>query len=130
MSKSATTKLRRLPFNAPVRAWALSEWALIPLRLFLGVTFLYGGLMKLSNPNFLNAKSPISIQQQLVASIRISPIHSLISPLTHFAKPLGIFIAFAELAIGLGTLFGLWTRIAALGGAFLSLNLFLTVSFH
>jgi len=130
MSKSATTKLRRLPFNAPVRAWALSEWALIPLRLFLGVTFLYGGLMKLSNPNFLNAKSPISIQQQLVASIRISPIHSLISPLTHFAKPLGIFIAFAELAIGLGTLFGMWTRIAALGGAFLSLNLFLTVSFH
>ncbi len=130
MPTPATSKLRRLPFNAPVRAWALSEWALIPLRVFLGVTFVYGGLMKLSNPNFFNPKSPISIQQQLIASIRISPIHSLISPMTHFAKPLGIFIAFAELAIGLGTLFGLWTRIAAIGGAFLSLNLFLTVSFH
>lgn len=130
MSTPATSTLRRLPFNAPVRAWALSEWALIPLRLFLGVTFVYGGLMKLSNPNFLNPKSPISIQQQLIASIRISPIHSLISPMTHFAKPVGIFIAFAELAIGFGTLFGLWTRIAALGGAFLSLSLFLTVSFH
>ncbi len=130
MSTPATSTLRRLPFNAPVRAWALSEWALLPLRLFLGVTFIYGGLMKLANPNFLNPKSPISIQQSLVASIRISPIHSLITPLTHFAKPLGVFLAFAELAVGLGVLFGFWTRIAAIGGAFLSLNLFLTVSFH
>lgn len=130
MSKTYAPKLRRLPFNAPVRAWALSEWALLPLRVFLGVTFVYGGLMKLANPNFLNPKSPISINQQLAASIRISPIHSLISPLIHFAKPLGIFIAFAELAIGLGTLVGLWGRVAAFGGALLSFNLFLTVSFH
>jgi thiosulfate dehydrogenase [quinone] large subunit len=130
MSKTSTPKLRPLPFNAPVRAWALSEWALIPLRLFLSVTFIYGGLMKLANPNFLNPQSPISIYQQLAGSIRISPIHSLISPLTHYAKPLGIFIAFAELAVGLGSLLGLWTRVAAIGGAFISLSLFLTVSFH
>jgi thiosulfate dehydrogenase (quinone) large subunit len=130
MPKTSSTTLRPLPFNAPVRAWALSEWALIPLRLFLGVTFIYGGLMKLANPNFLNPKSPISIYQQLAGAVRLSPIHSLISPLTHYAKPLGIFIAFAELAIGFGSLFGLWTRIAAFGGALLSLNLFLTVSFH
>lgn len=130
MSRSSTPKLRPLPFNAPVRAWALSEWALIPLRLFLSVTFIYGGLMKLANPNFLNPQSPISIYQQLAGSIRISPIHSLISPLTHYAKGLGIFIAFAELAVGLGSLLGLWTRIAAIGGAFISLSLFLTVSFH
>jgi len=34
------------------------------------------------------------------------------------------------LAIGLGTLLGLWQRLAAAGGAALSLMLFLTVSFH
>ena len=34
------------------------------------------------------------------------------------------------MAIGLGVLLGLWTRIAAIGGAILSLSLFLTISFH
>ena len=121
---------RRLPFHAPVRAWALAEWALLPLRLFLGATFLFAGLQKLANPNFFRAQSPTSIQAQLIASARISPIHMLLSHLIQFAKPLGVVIALSEVAIGLGTLIGLWTRIAALGGAVLSFTLFLTVSFH
>jgi thiosulfate dehydrogenase (quinone) large subunit len=121
---------RRLPFHAPVRAWALSEWALVPLRLFLGVTFLFAGLQKLANPNFFNAKSPISIQAQLLGATHTSPIHPLLSHLLGAAKPIGIVIAFGEVAVGLGTLLGLWTRLAALGGLLLSLSLFLTVSFH
>ena len=44
--------------------------------------------------------------------------------------PIGIVIALAELAVGLGALLGLWTRVAAAGGIVLSLTLFLTVSFH
>lgn len=123
-------KERRLPLRAPVRAWALAEWALLPLRLFLGATFVYASLQKLANPNFFNAQSPSSIQAQLVASARISPVGSLLGHFVQFAKPLGIVIALSELAIGLGALLGLWTRIAALGGAILSFSLFLTVSFH
>jgi thiosulfate dehydrogenase [quinone] large subunit len=121
---------RRLPFNAPVRAWALSEWALVPLRAFVGATFLYAGLQKLANPNFFKKASPISIQSQLIAASHTSPIHAILSHLEGIAKPIGFVIAFSEIAIGLGTLFGLWTRIAALGGLILSLSLFLTVSFH
>lgn len=121
---------RRLPLGAPVRAWTLSEWSLLPLRLFLGATFTFAGLQKLANPNFFNAQSPSSIQAQLIASARVSPIHLLIGHLLRFATPLGVIIALAELAIGLGALLGLWTRIAALGGAILSFSLFLTVSFH
>jgi thiosulfate dehydrogenase [quinone] large subunit len=121
---------RRLPLNAPVRAWTLSEWSLLPLRIFLGGTFVFAGLQKLANPNFFNSQSPNSIQAQLVASARVSPIHLLIEHLVRFATPLGVIIAFSELAIGLGALLGLWTRIAAIGGAVLSFGLFLTVSFH
>lgn len=40
----------------------------------------------------------------------------------------GYAIAFGELAVGIGTLLGLLTRIAALGGALISLSLWLTVS--
>src|SRR6185437_986414 len=71
-----------------------------------------------------------SIQAQLAAAARRSPIHALISPLAHVAVPLGILIAFGELAVGVGTLLGFRGRIAAAGGVVLSLMLFLTVSFH
>jgi thiosulfate dehydrogenase (quinone) large subunit len=121
---------RRLPFGAPVRAWSLAEWALLPLRLFLGVTFLFAGLQKLANPNFFHSQSPISIQAQLIAASHTSPIHALLIHMISFAKPIGLVIAFAEVAIGLGVLLGLWTRIAAIGGAILSFSLFLTISFH
>jgi len=103
---------------------------MLPLRAFLGFTFCFAGLQKLANPNFLNAASPSSIQAQLIASIRISPLHPLLAHLLRFAVPIGILIALAELAVGLGTLLGLWTRVAAAGGAVLALTLFLTVSFH
>ena len=102
----------------------------MPLRLFLGVTFCFAGLQKLANPNFFNANSPTSIQAQLIASIRISPLHELLGHLLRFAVPIGIVIALAELAVGLGTILGLWTRVAAAGGMVLSITLFLTVSFH
>lgn len=104
--------------------------ALIPLRAFLGFTFCFAGLQKLANPGFFDAGNPGSIQAQLAGSARQSPVHALIAPLAHVAVPLGLLIAFAELAIGIGTLLGLWQRLAAAGGIALSFMLFLTVSFH
>lgn len=103
---------------------------LLPLRAFLGFTFCFAGLQKLANPGFFQAGNPGSIQAQLAGAARRSPIHALISPLTHVAVLLGLLIAVAELAIGIGTLLGLWQRLAAAGGVALSLLLFLTVSFH
>ncbi len=122
---------RRTRFDAPPpRPFALSGWALLPLRAFLGFTFCFAGLQKLANPNFFNANSPSSIQAQLIASIRISPLHLLLGHLLRYAVPIGVLIALAELAVGLGALLGLWTRVAAAGGMVLSLTLLLTVSFH
>ena len=100
------------------------------MRAFLGFTFCFAGLQKLANPGFFEAGNPGSIQAQLAGAARRSPVHLLISPLTHLATPLGLLIAFAELAVGVGTLLGLWQRLAAAGGVALSLMLFLTVSFH
>ena len=117
-------------FAAPRRATALAEWALLPLRLFLGVTFAFAGLQKLANPNFFRAASPISIQSQLAGAARFSPIHSLLHALIPYAGLIGMVIAYGELAVGLGTLLGFCSRIAAVGGALVSFNLFLAVSFH
>src|SRR5579872_3995360 len=128
--RQARAPERRLPMGAPVRAWTQAEWALLPLRCFLGATFLFAGLQKLANPNFLNSQSANSIQAQLIAATRVSPIKFLLTHLVQFAKPIGIIIALAEIAIGVGALLGLWTRVAAAGGAIVAFSLFLTVSFH
>jgi len=100
------------------------------LRLFLGLTFCFAGLQKLANPGFFDATNPVSIQSQLAGAARRSPVHALVAPLVHVAVPLGILISLGEIAVGLGALLGLWTRVAAAGGLLLSLMLFLTVSFH
>ena len=127
----ARSRERRLPFRAPVRAWAQAEWVLLPLRAFLGVTFLYAGLQKLANPNFFNAQSPSSIQAQLIASVRISPV---VVP-AHAPGPVrqadrASSSRWPRSRSAPERSLGLWTRVAAIGGAVLSLSLFLTVSFH
>ncbi len=108
----------------------LAGWALLPLRAFLGFTFCFAGLQKLANPAFFDAANPASIQAQMAGAARRSPIHVLISPLAHHAALIGAVIALGEVAVGVGALLGLLTRIAAVGGLLLSLNLFLAVSFH
>jgi thiosulfate dehydrogenase (quinone) large subunit len=105
-------------------------WVLIPLRLFLGITFTFAGLQKLADPQFFNNHSPTSIHAQLVGAERGSPIHGLLSGLVHIAPAVGLIIAIGEVAVGLGVLVGLWTRLAALGGMVISFGLFLSVSFH
>ena len=105
-------------------------WYLLPLRLFLGVTFLFAGLQKLSNPDFFRSSSPISIHAQLVGTAHTSPIGGLLGHLTGVSTAIGVAMALAEVAIGVGALLGLLTRVAALGGMVVSLSLFLAISFH
>jgi thiosulfate dehydrogenase [quinone] large subunit len=108
-----------------------ASWAvLVPLRAFLGFTFCFAGLQKLANPNFFRSASPISIQAQLVAAQRSSPLGHLLHPLMHVSIPLGVLIALGELSVGLGVLSGVLIRLASVGGMVISFMLFLTVSFH
>lgn len=105
-------------------------WVLLPLRLFLGITFCYAGLSKLANPDFFNAASPASVQHQMSQLAPTSPIGSLVDLSLHAGPAIGIAIAVGELAVGLGTLLGLLTRWAAGAGALLALTFFLTVSWN
>lgn len=104
--------------------------ALLPLRLFIGATFVYAGLDKLTDPAFFDAGAPTSIGQQLAGYVRTgTPLSWL---LTNLAIPhatfFGALIALGELWVGLATLAGLLTRLAALGGLALSLTFYLTSS--
>ncbi|MEV4434665.1 DoxX family membrane protein [Streptomyces sp. NPDC049555] len=105
-----------------------ARYALLPLRLFLGITFVYAGVDKLTDPAFLAASGPGSLGE-LMHSVRGSAAVPWLVDLA-LKDPVGFghAIAAGEIAVGLGTLLGLFARLAAAGGALISLSLWLTVS--
>jgi thiosulfate dehydrogenase [quinone] large subunit len=105
-----------------------TRYALLPLRLFLGVTFIYAGLDKLTDSAFMRDSGAGSIGDMMRAVRDSSAIPALVDLSLKSPVGFGYAIAFGELAVGLGTLFGLLARPAALGGALISLSLWLTVS--
>ncbi|MEP6624910.1 MAG: Rieske 2Fe-2S domain-containing protein [Acidimicrobiia bacterium] len=105
-------------------------WVILPLRAFLGTTFVFAGLQKLADPNFLDDHAPSGVHQQMLAASRTSPIGGVLTTFAHHATVVGLLIAFAELAVGVGALVGLWTRVAAIGGALVSVGFLLSVSWH
>ncbi len=104
-------------------------WALFPLRLFLGLTFVYGGIQKLGDPGFLQPGAPTYIGTQLRGFAHGTPGGFLLQA---FAIPhprlSGVGVALAEIAIGLLVTAGVATRLAAAAGLALNLVLFLTNS--
>jgi thiosulfate dehydrogenase [quinone] large subunit len=105
--------------------------ALFPLRLFLGVTFVYAGIQKLSDPGFLHPGAPTYIGTQLHGFATGTPGGFI---LRTFALPhpglAGVGVAITEILIGLLVTAGLFTRIAAAAGMGLNFLLFLTASWH
>ncbi|MFE6100603.1 DoxX family protein [Streptomyces laurentii] len=107
-----------------------SRYALVPLRIFLGITFVYAGLDKLTDSAFLSATGPESIGEVMRGVRDSSALPALVDVALRSPVGFGYALALGELAVGLGTLFGLFTRVAALGGALISLSLWLTVSWQ
>ncbi|GAA2451897.1 DoxX family protein [Streptomyces macrosporus] len=103
--------------------------ALLPLRLFLGVTFLYAGIDKLTTEGFIAAEGPGSLGE-LLGSIQGAAAPWLIDLASSDPVVFGYAVSLGEAAVGLGALVGLWTRLAALGGALISLSLWLTISWN
>jgi thiosulfate dehydrogenase (quinone) large subunit len=103
-------------------------WLLLPQRLFLGVTFAYAGLDKLADRSFFDPAAPTSIHAQLAAVRDTSPLGPLLRALSGHAGTLGVLIALGEIAVGVATLLGVRVRLAAAGGAVISLSLLLTVT--
>ena len=101
---------------------------LLPLRVYLGVTFLYAGVSKLWDEHYLDSSSPLGVHSQMLRAAATSPIGGLVSFSADHATATGLVIAFGEIAVGLGTLLGLMPRLAAAGGTLLALSFFLTVS--
>ena len=106
-------------------------WVLVPLRLFLGVTFIYAGVQKLTDPQFFNPAARGYIGRQIAGFATGSPLHGfLLNVALPHAALFGALVAYGEVAIGLGTLLGLLLRPAAFFGLLLNLVFFLSADWH
>ncbi|MFI2202377.1 DoxX family membrane protein [Streptomyces sp. NPDC020192] len=121
------THLNRL--HGP-RGWrdTAAHYALLPLRVFLGVTLIYAGLDKLTDSAFMKASGAGSIGDTMRAAHDSAGIPALVDLALKSPVGFGYAIAFGELAVGIGTLLGLLARLAALGGALISFSFWMTVS--
>ena len=126
---SGVNSVRR--YSPGEKARRLSGCVLLPLRLFLGVTFVYAGIQKLTDPQYFNPSARGYIGKQILGFAFGSPIHTF---LVYFVVPhatfFGALVAFGELAIGVGTLLGLLLRPAAFFGLLLNLAFFLSASWR
>lgn len=101
---------------------------LLPLRVFLGFISIYAGMGKLCDPVYFDGGKRGSMVKWL------NTLHpwDVAEPLRQFAleHPVGsgLVIAFAQVLVGVLTVFGCWQRVAAVGGALLSAALLVTVS--
>jgi thiosulfate dehydrogenase [quinone] large subunit len=126
MGKRRLREVRRPQLPASDRWLA---YATLPLRFFLGATFVYAGLQKIADPGFLQPGSSTYIGTQLQAFAVSSPIGFVLDV---FALPTpqltGIAVIATELAVGALVLLGIATRWAAAVGALVNLAFFLTAS--
>jgi thiosulfate dehydrogenase [quinone] large subunit len=127
VSKKGARNVPRQPLPAPVDRWVI--YGTIPLRLFLGLTFVYAGLQKIADPGFLDPSAPTYIGAQLQGFASTSPIGFIIEWLALPVPQLtGIGVIGAELAIGTLVVLGVATRWAAAAGALINFVFFLTAS--
>lgn len=117
--------------NVSIKTPSWSNWIIVPLRLFMGVTFVYAGLQKLTDPQYFNPATHGYIGHQITAFATGSPLHSF---LANVAVPhailFGGLVAYGELAVGLGILLGLFSRVASLCGLLINLVFFLSADWH
>jgi len=117
--------------NSDPRVKHFPVWTLLPLRLFLGLTFVYAGIQKLTDPQYFQPSGRGYIGKQIQAFAVGSPLHDfLVRVALPHANLFGTLVAYGELAIGIGTLLGLLSRPAAFFGALLNIVFFLSASWH
>lgn len=109
----------------------VSSNLLWPLRLFMGLTFLYAGLQHLTDPSFFDPSKSGYIGHLISQYAVGSPIQGfLLAVAAPNAVSFGWMVALGEVLIGIATLTGLLFRLAALGGLLLNFTFFLSATWN
>jgi thiosulfate dehydrogenase [quinone] large subunit len=107
----------------------LPVWAILPLRLFLAISFISAGWDKLTDPSYLNPSARDYIGNQIPRMATGSPIQGFLNGVAApNATLFGVLVMGGELLIGLAVLFGALTRFSAIMGMMLNLTFFLSAT--
>jgi len=104
---------------------------LLPLRIFMGLTFLYAGLQHLTDSSYFDP-SKAGYIGHLVSQYAVgSPIHDfLLGVVVPNAVAFGYMVGVGEALIGVAVLLGFLFRIAALAGLMLNFTFFLSATWN
>jgi len=96
-------------------SWRNQAPAFRVMRLWLGITWIYAGWDKASDPGFLKVGSSTYIGTQLSGFSTQSPVGFAFNKLIEHATLVGGFVMISDFAIVLATLLWVAPRLAALG---------------
>ena len=111
-----------------INSWKSNPLYIRVIRLWLGVTWVYGGWNKASDPGFLDSASPHYIGQQINGYLTTSPLAPLMRRTLEHSYQIGWLIMISEFAVGFAILFGVAMELASLGGLFTAVTLWLTAT--
>ncbi len=131
----ALSMLFSLPFvrrnlRATVSSWRTQGPGSRVIRLWLGLTWIYAGWDKASDPGFLDRTGVTYIGRQLAGYASSSPLGFIFQRLVEHAFVLGIFVMIVEFTIGLATLLWVAPTLAAFAGFAMSLGLWTAATWH
>ena len=109
-------------------SWGSHTFSIAVLRLWLGITWVYAGWYKATDPQFLTPNTSGYIGTQLANYQLNSPISFLLRHMVEHAGIVGLFVMLSEFAIGFATLSGFMLVYASLGGLLMSATLWLSAS--
>jgi len=110
---------------------AFSMNLLWPLRVFMGLTFLYAGLQHLTDPSYFDPTKAGYIGNLIPQYAIGSPIHDfLLGVVEPNAVLFGYMVGVGEALIGIATLLGFLFRIAALAGLLLNTTFLLSATWN
>ena len=112
------------------KSWQNSPVGARVIRLFLGITFIYGGWNKATDSGFLDPKSAHYIGAQITSYLSTSPISFILKHMIEHATLFGWLVMLSEFAIGIATLTGIALELATLAGFFLSITLWLSATWN
>jgi thiosulfate dehydrogenase (quinone) large subunit len=119
---------QQAPTPSPLSG-VIPAWIILPLRFFLGFSFVAAGLDKLADPTFLDPSAISYIGHQIAGFAPGTPLEGF---LLNFAVPnatlFGVIVMGGELLIGLAVLLGLFTRFSAAMGFLLNMTFFLSAT--
>jgi thiosulfate dehydrogenase [quinone] large subunit len=116
--------------RATTGSWRGQSPSIRIIRLWLGVTWIYGGLDKATDPNFLAKVGSTSIRQLLTGYSTSSPIGFVFRHMIERSTAIGIIVMITEFAIGIATLLWVAPTFIAFVGFSMSLGLWLAATWH